>query len=1059
MKTVSALCLSFLLTTFCVGLAQAYENSSVVGQVPDRIVVTLKPGVAFSTDKSAGVTKAQVPALAELVAQFKVNNMEQLYAGLTTRMADKSAKDIFDRTIAIDFPAEMGLQKVKEAFAASGLVDDVRLVDICRNYAYLPNDPGLTGNQWYVRNMALGGADVRALGAWNQSLGDSNIIVAIVDSGVDWHHPDLGGTGPDQVNGAIWTNWVEYYGTPGVDDDSNGKIDDIRGWDFVNVPGQGYPDEDDATPDNDPMDYESHGTACAGTVAGIGNNSQGIAGVAHGCKIMPVRVGWLPDGETGGVVRMDFASQGILYAANNGAKVINCSWGSTSYLSLSVSSAVSAGVVIVTAAGNDNTDNDSGLGVPSYLSTHPDVLSVAATQQNDAKASFSNFGSWVELSAPGVDIYSTWYTPSTDTHSYATVNGTSFSSPITCGAIALIWSANPGLSRTGVMTALLNSCDNIDAINPTYAGQLGDGRINLLKALGDNVQRFPDEFPTAFDAINEASSGDIIAFTSSANPATPLTILDRDLQILGGYSSDFSSRDPINNPTVLNGTLASTVLRFQGAVGTGTIIDGFRIQGGGGQNFSGIPYTAKYGGGAMVKDVSPTLINLEFTGNSVGSSNLLGCGGGLALINSSAVLDNVYVHDNNGLYGGGLFIYNSTITMTNCLIENNTVVTDNLTYVPFGGGIYALDSTLDLSTCDITGHSDLDSGGGIYLDGLNSVSNLTWNSGQISGNSAKTNGGGLYMVGGSANLTSVTFDSNTKLATSTFMNGGGAYFSGTSVQADSLTCTGNVATIGGGLHIQDGAIADITHSLLAGNTADYFGGGINYQNNTAGTFANNTVADNVGTNLGGGGMYITGTSPNMDHNIVAANTGGTNFANGIAAGAAPAIFSCNDVFGNSGADYSGFADPTGSDGNIAVDPAFCDALGGDYRIGSSSPCAAANNPGCGLIGALDICAASPVPGDLDIPVAFHVENNFPNPFNPRTTIRFDLAQSAATQVVIFDLAGRKVKTLVDTVLPASTHTVVWSGDDDRGRQVAAGIYFYMVTSGENTSVGRMALVK
>ncbi len=1059
MKTVSLLCLSIMLLTFCTGLALAFENSSVVGQVPDRIVVTLKPGVAFSTDKAAGMTKAQVPALAGLIAKFKVRNMEQLYAGLTTNLADKSAKDIFDRTIAIDFPAEMGLQTVKAAFAASGLVENVRLVDICRNYAYLPDDPGLTGNQYYVRNMTLGGADVRALGAWNQSLGDSNVIVAIVDSGVDWHHLDLGGTGPDQVNGAIWTNWAEYYGTPGFDDDSNGKVDDIRGWDFVNVPGQGYPDEDDTTPDNDPMDYESHGTACAGTVAGIGNNGIGIAGVAHGCKIMPVRVGWLPDGETGGVVRMDFASQGILYAANNGAKVINCSWGSTSYLSMAVSAAVDAGVVIVTAAGNDDTDSDVGLGVPSYLSTHPDVLSVAATQQNDAKASFSNYGSWVELAAPGVDIYSTWYNVATDTHTYASINGTSFSSPITCGAIALLWSHNPSYSRTGVMTALLNSCDNIDAINPTYAGLLGHGRINLLRAMGDNFQSFPAEFPTVFDAINEASVGDTIAFTASSSPAVPLTILGRDLKILGGYSNDYLTRDPVNNPTVLNGNLANTVLRFQGAVDANTIIDGFLIQGGGGQNFSGIPYTAQYGGGAIVKDVSPTLRNLEITGNSVGSSSQLGCGGGLVLINSSSTLENVHVHDNTGIYGGGVFIYNSTIAMTDCVIENNTVVTDNLTSVPLGGGLHVLDSTLTLNSCDITGHTDTENGGGIYLDGFNGVSDLTWNGGLVGNNGAKTNGGGLYMAGGSASLSQVTFTGNGLLPASTFMYGGGAFFNGTSVQADSLICTGNTASIGGGFHMQDCPLADLTHSVVTGNSAAYFGGGLNYQNNTAGTVAMNTIADNAGTGMGGGGIYLTGTSPTMDHNIVAANTGGTNFANGIAATATPAVFSCNDVFGNSGADYSGFTDPTGTDGNIAVDPAFCDAPGGDYRIGTSSPCAAANNPGCGLIGALDVCAASPVPGDQDTPVAFHVDNNFPNPFNPRTTIRFNLAQSARTQVMIFDVAGRKVKTLVNAVLPASTQTVTWNGDDESGRLVAAGVYFYMVISGDNTSVGRMALVK
>ncbi len=1064
MKTVRSLLLTVLVLIPMAGQALAAENM-ILGQVPDRIIVTLKPGVAFNTEKAAGITKAQVPALQDLASRFQVKGMEQLYGGMTGRVADKSIRDHLDRTLAIDFPASMGLQRVKAAFLASGLVENVQLVDICRSYAYLPDDPGLSGSQWYARNMSLGGADVRALGAWNQALGDSNIIVAIVDSGIDWRHPALGSTGPDYVNGAVWTNWAEYYGTPGVDDDSNGKVDDIRGWDFVNVPGQGYLDEDDTTPDNDPMDYGSHGTGCAGCVAAIANNSTGIAGVAHGVKVMAVRAGWLtqdPDsGEIIGVVRMDFAAQGILYAVNNGAKIINCSWGSSNYLSYAVSAAVSAGAIIVSAAGNDDLEysSDPNNPIPNYLNDHPDVLAVAATQQNDAKASFSNYGSWVEVSAPGAGIYTTWYDYSTGNHTYATVDGTSFSAPITCGALALIWSAYPTQSRIGVMGMLLNHCDDLDAINPTYAGKLGDGRVNLLKALGDHFHEFPAEFPTVFDAINEAAVGDTIAMTSTASVDVPLTVLGRDLKLLGGYSSDYMTRDPVNNPTVLSGNLGSTVLRFQGTVGLGTVIDGFRIQGGGGQDYSGIPYTARYGGGVIVKDASPTLRNLDVTGNSTGSASQLGCGGGLALINSDAVLENVHVHGNTGLYGGGIFVYNGSVTMTDCLVENNTLITDNLNYTPLGGGVHVLDTTLTLNDCDITGHLDVDSGGGIYLAGLNSVSDLAWTGGTVSGNTAKNSGGGLYMSQGTAELHRVSCEDNGIATGGTLMYGGGMHFNTVTVVADSLTCTGNNASIGAGMHLQDCPQADVTHSVLTGNAASYFGGGINFQNNTAGTLSSNTVADNSGTGMGGGGIYVSGTSPTMDHNIVADNTGGTNFANGIAAGSAPAVITCNDVFGNSGADYSGFPDPTGTDGNISVDPLFCDATGGDYRIGAASPCAAANNPGCGLIGALGLCGASPVPGGQEIPTAFRVSNNYPNPFNPRTTISFDLPRAGVTEVVIFDVAGRKVKTLLQGQLPAGTHSVTWNGDDDQGRHAAAGIYFYMVVSGDESSVGRMALVK
>ena len=146
--------------------------------------------------------------------------------------------------------------------------------------------------------------------------------------------------------------------------------------------------------------------------AAITNNGIGIAGAAPGCKIMAVRAGYLTS-EGQGVVRMDFVSQAMIYAAGKGADIINGSWGSSSYLANAVATCQNAGVLIVTAAGNDNTDSDAANGVPSYLSTYARVLAVAATEPSDGKASFSNYGTWVEISAPGTGIYTTAYNAGT----------------------------------------------------------------------------------------------------------------------------------------------------------------------------------------------------------------------------------------------------------------------------------------------------------------------------------------------------------------------------------------------------------------------------------------------------------------------------------------------------------------------------------------------------------------------------------------------------------------------------------------------------------------------
>lgn len=1039
-----------------------FENSSVVGQVPDRVLITVKAGTTMSLDKSAGTPRVGIASLDAVAAKFSVNNMEPLYGDMTIKLRemvqDKSSVDILERVWAVDFPAEMGLEQVKAAYEALPEVEEVRLVDICKMYdAYLPNDPGISGPQWYLRNMNLGGGDVRAVGAWNETLGDTNIIICILDSGVDWHHPDLGGDHPDKVNGAVWTNWTEYYGTPGVDDDGNGKIDDIRGWDFValNSSIPNHPDQDVMGPDNDPMDYGSHGTNCAGMAAGITNNGIGIAGAAPGCKIMAVRCGWTTN-DSQGVVRMDFAASGMIYAAINGANLINCSWGSSSFLQNAVNSAQNAGALVITAAGNDDSQDN-----PSYLNTRAGVLGVAATDGGDGKASFSNFGTWVELSAPGVAMYTTSYTASTGESTYSSVQGTSFSSPLACGAAALIWSAHPTWPWQTVSSTLVASCDNIDAQNPGYEGLMGAGRVNLQRALGDNIQQYPAEYPTLFDAINCASAEDTVKVESTAMLNEPVTLHDRGIKFFGAYDSSYMTRDPENSPTVITGNLASSTLRFAGDIGTDTEVDGFVIQGGGGVTFAGIPYFARYGGGILMSGHSPTLRNLEVTGNSVGNDTDLGCGGGIMMNNCSPVLENVSVHGNTAIYGAGLFAYESSPTLTNCDISDNLIITSNFTYLPLGGGVHILDSDLTMIDCVVSGHLDLDNGGGMYVGGFNTSSSLDMTGGEISGNSAVANGAGLYINGGNLDLSGVAIDANVKAPAANFMHGGGIYATAATVTLDSLVVTGNEAHIGAGVDLTSCGDAVLMHSVLTGNTALFWGGGLNYQGNTAGSITSNTFFGNEATASGGGGIYVSASSPAISNNISAFNTGGTGNANGMALLAEPSLLSCNDTFGNVGADYSGVPDPTGTDGNISLDPLFCNSGTGQFNVTDESPCAAANSGGCGLIGALSSgCEVSGVQDEeSSLPTAFLVDQNYPNPFNPRTTIRFALPNAGRTRVAIFNVAGHHVKTLLDEDLPAQSHQVVWTGDDDHGRGVAAGIYFYIVTNGSDRSVGRMALVK
>ena len=247
--------------------------------------------------------------------------------------------------------------------------------------ARIPNDTFFS-SLWGLNNP--GDTDIDAPEAWDITTGNSNVVVAVLDSGVDYNHPDL------KAN--IWTNQAELSGSPGADDDGNGKIDDIHGWDFV----------DD---DNDPIDSNDHGTHVAGTIGAVGNNTTGVTGVVWTVKIMPLR--FLDSFGSGSV---GDAIEAIDYAIDKGAKIINASYGSYTYSTAerdAIARARDAGILFVAAAGNDNWNNDAA--TKHYPSSYDlaNIIAVAATDQSDSRASFSNYGATsVDVAAPGTMIYS-----------------------------------------------------------------------------------------------------------------------------------------------------------------------------------------------------------------------------------------------------------------------------------------------------------------------------------------------------------------------------------------------------------------------------------------------------------------------------------------------------------------------------------------------------------------------------------------------------------------------------------------------------------------------------
>ena len=337
----------------------------------------------------------------------------------------------------------------------------------------VPNDPLYSSYQWYL-------PAVNAPAAWDTTTGDTTQIIGIIDTGVDWDHPDL--------DGKIKINWIEYNGATGVDDDGNGYVDDIRGWDFINS-------------DNNPNDDNSHGTHVAGIAAAETNNGTGIAGVSWGAKILPVKVL-----QSTGYGSASTVAQGVTYAAARGATILNLSLGSYSEsmtLKTALENAYST-AVIVAAAGNDHIPIEGFGGAPMFPACYGWVIGVEATQQGGARANFSNYdpsgpvsynndyGYNYELKAPGVSVHSTL-----PNGQYGNLSGTSMATPIISGAVALLKNQQPSISTELLFGNLINGMGNtldiVAAMQQTPQPDLRYISYTLVDTLaGDDQDSRPD---------------------------------------------------------------------------------------------------------------------------------------------------------------------------------------------------------------------------------------------------------------------------------------------------------------------------------------------------------------------------------------------------------------------------------------------------------------------------------------------------------------------------------------------------------------------------------------
>lgn len=420
--------------------------------VSNAIHIKTKSLIGF--DKNYG--KIHSSSISAILNQYNIATIRAPFLELSGLSPLANNTEGIERIIEIYFADEIDPYEVcKELMQAP---DVEYAVPIYRRtlYDFTPNDPRI-GSQWFLNNIQLPKA-------WDITKGDKKVLIGIIDTGVDWNHEDL------LAN--IWTNPNEIPNN-GVDDDANGKIDDVHGWDFVgNVTSQDI-FSGNWREDNDPTNIQGfHGTHVAGLASAVTNNGRGIASAGFSCSIIPIKCS--PDQGGMGIYR---GYEAIVYAANLGAKIINCSWGGPGFSPAEqdiINYATNRGSLVVVASGNSGINLDYG---GQYPAGYDNVLCVGATNVSNRVASFSNWGMKVTVYTPGQSIYST-----IPNNSYQSQDGTSMATPITSGIAGLVASVHNDWSPRQIFHQIRSTSDNVlvtdQNLRPYYYG-----KINAYKAV------------------------------------------------------------------------------------------------------------------------------------------------------------------------------------------------------------------------------------------------------------------------------------------------------------------------------------------------------------------------------------------------------------------------------------------------------------------------------------------------------------------------------------------------------------------------------------------------
>lgn len=505
-----------------------FYNLSLSGQPKDdylkgQLIVKIKS--EFS--QKCFPSRIEIPELKRFIQTENVNSVQKLFPKHQAPVKKSANSNLVDLSgiYRFYFNENAPLEKLIRLLEKSTYIEYAEK-EYLNRLSYTPNDT-MNHRQWY-----LGAIDV--FRAWDIEKGDSSVVIAIIDTGSDTAHADL------------LESFAFNYDDPinGIDDDGDGYIDNFNGWDVANN-------------DNDPSySISGHGTNVASIAAATTDNTTGISGVGFNCRILTVRI---DDENTG---QLTAAFEGIVYAADQGAFIINNSWGSFSFSNFGEDivnyAALNKGALVIGASGNGPFSGpNAGVGTeaPFYPAAYEHVLSIGSLLEGDTIKESSNFGYWLDLFAPGENMLT-----ARERNSYGISGGTSMAAPVVAGVAGLIKSHFPNLTAKQVIHKMLSTADNVEAVNDAkFKGKMGEGKVNVFRALTENQspgidfinREISDRNNEVFSAGDTLRiSGDFINYLAPAtNVNASLKVFNDQLKIINGNSTlgNIGTLDSSNN--------------------------------------------------------------------------------------------------------------------------------------------------------------------------------------------------------------------------------------------------------------------------------------------------------------------------------------------------------------------------------------------------------------------------------------------------------------------------------------------------------------------------------